>query len=76
MRRFQISFQTCSCASARFAAASGEFRKLVIHTSLLAGGATAAFGGPPVVAIVVGVVAWAVFGFWLHGPLIGVRPFG
>jgi len=28
------------------------------------------------VAIVVGVAAWAVFGFWLHGWLIGVRPFG
>ncbi|WP_395701660.1 NnrU family protein [Aquabacterium sp.] len=26
--------------------------------------------------LVVGVIAWAVFGFWLHGPLIGVRPFG
>lgn len=29
-----------------------------------------------VLAIVIGIVAWAVFGFWLHGPLIGVRPFG
>ncbi len=29
-----------------------------------------------VLAVVIGVVAWAVFGFWLHGPLIGVRPFG
>ena len=28
------------------------------------------------IAIVIGVVAWTVFGFWLHGPLIGVRPFG
>ena len=27
-------------------------------------------------AVVIGVVAWAVFGFWLHGLLIGVRPFG
>ena len=27
-------------------------------------------------AIVIGLVAWAVFAFWLHGPLIGVRPFG
>ena len=26
-------------------------------------------------AVVIGVVAWAVFGFWLHGWLIGVRPF-
>ena len=23
-----------------------------------------------------GLVAWAVFAMWLHGPLIGVRPFG
>lgn len=26
------------------------------------------------VAVVVGIVAWAVFGIWLHGPLIGVKP--
>ena len=28
------------------------------------------------VTVVVGVVAWAVFAFWAHGALIGVRPFG
>lgn len=28
-----------------------------------------------VVTVIVGVVAWVVFAFWLHGPLIGVRPF-
>ena len=28
------------------------------------------------IAAVLGVVAWAVFAFMLHGPLIGVRPFG
>jgi uncharacterized membrane protein len=27
-------------------------------------------------AVVIGVVAWIIFGFWLHGPLIGLRPFG
>jgi uncharacterized membrane protein len=27
-------------------------------------------------AVVVGVIAWIVFALWLHGPLIGVRPFG
>ena len=27
-------------------------------------------------AIGVGVLAWAAFAFWAHGPLIGVRPFG
>jgi len=32
--------------------------------------------GRDAVAIVGGIVAWAVFGFWLHGWLIGVRPFG
>ncbi|MGH6610820.1 MAG: NnrU family protein [Burkholderiaceae bacterium] len=35
--------------------------------------------GPPVrdaIAVVVGFVAWAVFALWLHGPLIGTRPFG
>jgi uncharacterized membrane protein len=28
------------------------------------------------IAVVVGVFAWVAFAFWLHGPLIGVRPFG
>jgi len=28
------------------------------------------------VAIVAGLIAWAAFAFWLHGALIGVRPFG
>lgn len=28
------------------------------------------------IAIVVGLVAWVVFAMWLHGALIGVRPFG
>ena len=40
-------------------------------------GITYATGTPrgTVAAVVIGVVAWAVFGVWLHGPLIGVRPF-
>ena len=29
-----------------------------------------------VIAIVAGLVAWSVFTFWLHGWLIGVKPFG
>ncbi|CAD6527119.1 hypothetical protein LMG27952_01994 [Paraburkholderia hiiakae] len=29
-----------------------------------------------VIVVVVGLVAWAVFAFWLHGVLIGVRPLG
>jgi uncharacterized membrane protein len=28
------------------------------------------------ITVVVGTVAWVVFALWLHGPLIGVRPFG
>lgn len=32
--------------------------------------------GGTVLSVVVGVVAWAAFAFWLHGPLIGVKPFG
>lgn len=28
-----------------------------------------------IAAVVVGLVAWAAFAFYLHGPLIGVRPF-
>ena len=27
-------------------------------------------------AVVIGLAAWVVFALWLHGPLIGVRPFG
>ncbi len=29
-----------------------------------------------IVTVAVGIVAWAAFAFWLHGLLIGVRPFG
>ncbi len=32
--------------------------------------------GRDALAVAIGVAAWAAFGFWLHGPLIGVRPFG
>ncbi|MDQ2779296.1 MAG: NnrU family protein [Pseudomonadota bacterium] len=32
--------------------------------------------GPTLVSVVVGVAAWALFAFWGHGVLIGVRPFG
>ncbi|CAB3790877.1 NnrU family protein [Pararobbsia alpina] len=28
-----------------------------------------------IITVVAGIVAWIVFAFWLHGPLIGVRPF-
>ena len=28
------------------------------------------------ITVAAGLVAWAVFAMWLHGPLIGVRPFG
>ena len=43
-----------------------------------AAGAVAAPGrlGPTLVAVAVGLAAWAVFAFWAHGVLIGVRPFG
>jgi len=29
-----------------------------------------------VITVVAGVLAWAVFAFWLHGLLIGIKPFG
>lgn len=32
--------------------------------------------GGTAVTVIVGAAAWAVFAFWLHGALIGVRPFG
>ena len=28
-----------------------------------------------VLSIIIGIVAWAIFAFWLHGWLIGVNPF-
>ena len=31
---------------------------------------------PTILTLVLGVVAWAAFAIWAHGPLIGVRPFG
>lgn len=33
-------------------------------------------GGATAITVVAGLVAGAVFALWLHGPLIGVRPFG
>lgn len=38
--------------------------------TVYASGAT----GPTVLTLVLGLAAWAVFAFWLHGLLIGVRP--
>jgi uncharacterized membrane protein len=32
--------------------------------------------GPTLIAVATGVFAWAVMAFWLHGALIGVKPFG
>lgn len=32
--------------------------------------------GGTAATVAAGVAGWAVFTFWLHGPLIGVRPFG
>ena len=29
-----------------------------------------------VIAVVIGLVVWVAFAFYLHGLLIGVRPFG
>ncbi|MER3547385.1 MAG: NnrU family protein, partial [Rhodanobacteraceae bacterium] len=29
-----------------------------------------------IVSIVIGAILWALFAFWLHGWLIGVKPFG
>jgi uncharacterized membrane protein len=39
-------------------------------------GTTYPMGEPAkdVIAVLAGAAAWFVFGFWLHGPLIGVRP--
>jgi uncharacterized membrane protein len=37
---------------------------------------TAGSPGGTAATVVAGAVAWAAFAFWLHGALIGVRPFG
>ena len=37
---------------------------------------TAGTAGATVIAVAAGVIAWAVFAFWLHRVLIGVAPFG
>lgn len=41
-------------------------------------GRTPSSGGVPgdATVLAVGIAAWAAFAFWLHGALIGVRPFG
>ena len=36
----------------------------------------AATAGGSAAALLVGLLAWAIFSFWLHAPLIGVAPFG
>lgn len=52
-----------------FRAARGRDRAAGVATSPGRAASTAT-------AVVVGTVAWAVFAFWAHGALIGVRPFG
>ncbi len=56
-------------AIACFIAARRRDRTAGTHYPAGTPGATAA-------AVVVGAAAWAGFAFWLHGALIGVRPFG
>lgn len=46
-------------------------RDRAAHTVYPAGTSAATF-----TTVVAGVIAWAVFAFWAHGWLIGVRPFG
>ena len=41
----------------------------------LAGTAYAGTATGAAIAFTIGTLAWALFAFWLHGPLIGVRPF-
>ena len=50
---------------------SGSQRDKAAGTTYAAGRA-----GPTAIAVGVGLAAWVLFAFWLHGPLIGVRPFG
>lgn len=48
---------------------SARVRDRVAHTVYAPGTARGT-----TIAVVVGVVAWGLFGFWLHGLLIGVKP--
>lgn len=41
----------------------------------LAGSVHAGTAAGAVTAFAIGTLAWAAFAFWLHGPVIGVRPF-
>lgn len=56
-------------AALNFRAARGRDRAAGVSYPPGSAGATS-------ITVVVGVVAWAVFAFWAHGALIGVRPFG
>ena len=56
-------------AALSFRAARGRDRAAGVSYPPGRAGATA-------ITVVVGAVAWAVFAFWAHGALIGVRPFG
>ena len=56
-------------AALNFRAARGRDRAAGVAYPPGRAGATAT-------TVVVGAVAWAVFAFWAHGALIGVRPFG
>lgn len=56
-------------AALSFRAARGRDRAAGVSYPPGRAGATA-------ITVVVGTVAWAVFAFWAHGALIGVRPFG
>jgi uncharacterized membrane protein len=49
---------------------AGRRRDRIENTAYAAGTASGA-----VMTVIVGVITWIVFAFWLHGPLIGVRPF-
>ena len=55
-------------AALSFRAARGRDRAAGVSYPPGRAGATA-------ITVVVGTVAWAVFAFWAHGALIGVRPF-
>jgi len=53
-----------------------DFRAARRREPVAADAMAATSGAATAATVVLGLAAWAVFAFWLHGWLIGVRPFG
>jgi uncharacterized membrane protein len=52
------------------------YRSLRVRDRAAGQKAVAGQAVPTVIAVVIGAALWFAFAYWLHGPLIGVRPLG